>query len=485
MLYGMTMMGGTNDMGCIFKIKTDGSGYTKIFDFSGSSNGKYPYGSLTLSGNMLYGMTNQGGNADKGCIFKINASNNAFTKLFDFTGAANGSYPKGNLVLSGNTLYGLTTNGGADDKGSAFSIQTDGTGYTQLLDFSGTENGRLPQGSLIISGDTLYGTTVEGGANDMGCLFSININGTGYKDLLDFNYTNNEGYYPVGSPTLVGTELYGTTSIGGNDGEGSVYKIDPSHSKYSRLINFNGSGNGGDPIGDLIFAGHALFGMTHEGGSYDNGVIFKYVLPPDNQTSKIVFPLAGFNTVNISWTSGDGEKRAVFVKEGAGTITNPDNNTTYTASVDWNAKGSQLGTSGYYCVYNGVGNVASIDNLQSNTTYTVQIFEYNGEAGNEQYLLDTQTGNPNSFQTNTIIAIASVHENPVQIYSDGRNMYSSVSNCKAKAQLTVFELSGRCVFYSDRLEEGLNKIAGDYLPGIYLVRLMLDNRLFTQKVVIK
>jgi len=484
-LYGMTMMGGTNDMGCIFKIKTDGSGYIKMFDFYGPLNGKYPYGSLLLSGNVLYGMTSQGGNADKGCIFKINTSNSVFTKLFDFTGTSNGSTPHGSFTISGTVLYGMTAYGGGNNKGCIFKINTDGTGYTTLLDFSGTADGERPYGSLILSGNILYGMTRMGGTSNQGCIFSFNTDGTGYTRMYDFDGTYDGAYYPSGSLTRIGNVFYGMTTYGGTYGDGSVFKFDPTHDGFSRILNFNGLGNGSNPQGDLTLSGSTLYGMTYDGGSYDLGVIFKYVLKPATQTSNITFPFVGINVADISWTNGSGEKRAVFVKKGTGTITDPANNITYTASTDWNSKGTQLGTSGYYCVYNGTGNIVSITNLIPGATYTVQAFEYNGEEGNEHYQLRTETGNPNKFQTISLTAIPYVRDNPVQIYSYGSDIYAVIDYCNAKAQLAVFNLSGICIAQSDNLVEGQNRITGIYNPGVYIVRLVLDNELYTQKVVIK
>jgi hypothetical protein len=99
---------------------------------------------------------------------------------------------------------------------------------------------------------------------------------------------------------------------------------------------------------------------------------------------------------NISWTNGSGMKRAVFMKEGTGAITTPANNTTYTASADWNSKGTQLGSSGYYCIYNGTENNIAITNTTARTQYTVQAFEYNNSAGNEQFNTASATGNPSN-----------------------------------------------------------------------------------------
>jgi hypothetical protein len=110
--------------------------------------------------------------------------------------------------------------------------------------------------------------------------------------------------------------------------------------------------------------------------------------------------------VNLSWTNGNGTKRAVFMKDGTGAITLPANNTTYSASADWNAKGTQLGSSGYYCVYNGTENNISITNTAANTQYTVQAFEYNNSAGYEQYNTASATGNPCNQSTLPVELIA-------------------------------------------------------------------------------
>ena len=70
-IYGMTQMGGANSNGLIFSIKTSGSGYKDLLDFS-SSNGINPFGELTVSGNILYGMTSAGGTNGSGVIFSYN-----------------------------------------------------------------------------------------------------------------------------------------------------------------------------------------------------------------------------------------------------------------------------------------------------------------------------------------------------------------------------------------------------------------------------
>src|ERR1700722_19391177 len=76
--------------------------------------------------------------------------------------------------------------------------------FTVLHNFNGT-TGDSPIGSLAISGNVLYGMTWKGGLYDSGCVFSVNTNGSGYKDILDFNGPN--GAAPQGSVIIVGNKL--------------------------------------------------------------------------------------------------------------------------------------------------------------------------------------------------------------------------------------------------------------------------------------
>ena len=82
------------------------------------------------------------------------------TTLASFNGS-NGDEPVGGLTLSGNTLYGTTEDGGAYGDGSVFSLPVSGGSPTVLASFNGS-NGAMPYAGLTLSGNTLYGTTSDG-----------------------------------------------------------------------------------------------------------------------------------------------------------------------------------------------------------------------------------------------------------------------------------------------------------------------------------
>jgi len=186
-LYGMAGTGGANNFGSIFKINIDGSGFTRLVDFDGVNKGRYPNGSLILAGSVLYGMTSSGGVNDLGIIFKVNVDGSGYTKLADFNGINKGSTPRGNLILAGNILYGMANAGGAVNAGTIFKVNTDGTGFTKIIDFNPTITGSLPGGSLILSNDVLYGTTSAGGAHNGGTVFCVKTDGSLFKKLVDFD----------------------------------------------------------------------------------------------------------------------------------------------------------------------------------------------------------------------------------------------------------------------------------------------------------
>ncbi len=274
MLYGVTWSGGLYHVGNIFSVQTDGGNYTIMHSFN-DTDGTSPYlNSLLLFGNTLYGMTPLGGLYGPygfGVIFSINTNGSNYTVLHNF--GIDGSYPCGSLILSGDTLYGMTYGGGVNDYGVIFSVQTNGSNYSPLHSFDSIHGGH-PYGSLVISGSTLYGMTYMGGTSNDGVIFSVQNNGANYTVLHSFN--GFDGANPHGSLTLTGGMLYGMTSKGGNGDSGVIFRVKTDGSNYEVLYNFEVDDNGLLPYGDVAFSNNVLYGMTHRGGTNVlYGVIFK------------------------------------------------------------------------------------------------------------------------------------------------------------------------------------------------------------------
>jgi prepilin-type N-terminal cleavage/methylation domain-containing protein len=122
-LYGMAQSGGVDSGGTIFKINPDGSNFTVIhnFNYSNGINGYWPFDYLAVNDDTFYGMTNRGGSYNAGTIFKINSDGTGFTKLYDLNDS-NGTYPHGSLVFYNNVLYGMTGVGGTNNSGTIFGF---------------------------------------------------------------------------------------------------------------------------------------------------------------------------------------------------------------------------------------------------------------------------------------------------------------------------------------------------------------------------
>jgi uncharacterized repeat protein (TIGR03803 family) len=250
MLYGTAYQGGSSADGTIFALRTDGSGFVNLHNFPGSpGDGAYPLAGLTLSGNFLYGTANEGGSNNDGMVFTINTKGIDYTNLYSFTASQTntlglytnsiGASPQASLILVGNVLYGTAQLDGKLGDGTLFTVDTDGSSSTNLHNFSGFPgDGASPFAGLILSNGVLYGTASIGGGAGVGMVFRVNADGTGYTDLHDFLGFPNDGSYPHAGLILSGNVLYGTTSSGGGAGEGIVFRVNTDGTDYTNLHAF-------------------------------------------------------------------------------------------------------------------------------------------------------------------------------------------------------------------------------------------------------
>src|SRR5437773_4802556 len=148
---------------------------TRVTSFGAGGDGAVPYGGLILSGNTLYGTAYEGGSGGNGTLFKLNTDGTGFTSLHSFAGPGDGANPEAGLILLGNTLYGTAAYGGSSGNGTVFAVGTDGTGFTNLYSFTGGSDGADPTAGLILSVNTLYGTAQCGGSSGKGTVFSISL----------------------------------------------------------------------------------------------------------------------------------------------------------------------------------------------------------------------------------------------------------------------------------------------------------------------
>lgn len=303
-LYGTTLFGGSN-FGCIFAINTNGTGLTTLYDFPSlgsafpytNSNGAYPGSTLVSSGTTLYGTASSGGQYGWGVAFALNTNGSSFTNLHSFT-VADGQYPQ-NLILAGNTLYGVG-NGGTAGVGTIFKFNTDGSAFTNIYNFTAPDypshtnaDGAFPLGSLVLSQGILYGIANGGGYGGNGTIFAVDTNGNGFTVLHQFSATNaligvnSDGVGPQSGLILWSNTLYGTAEYGGAFGYGTVFSLETDGSQFTTLYDFSPTNSvtgtnvdGAYPIGGLARSGSVLYGTASAGGASGYGTVFSLLTRP-------------------------------------------------------------------------------------------------------------------------------------------------------------------------------------------------------------
>lgn len=315
-LYGTTLSGGTStNYGTVFAVNTDGTGFTTLYSFTASSgpantpiinsDGALPYAGLVLSGNTLYGTASAGGGSDYGTVFKLHTDGTGFTPLHSFTRGGDGADPYAGLILSGDTLYGTALGGGSSDYGTVFKLKTDGTGFTTLHSFANGDGAVYPYAGLILLGNTLYGTAYTGGPAGGGAIFAVNTDGTGFTNLYSFT-GGSDGANPYAGLILSGSTLYGTTVAGGSSGNGTIFAISLAGMSFHRLgpaaLIYSSQDSAETELAVTtnrsVLAAQSRLG---DGSGAHFGLVADGVTP---LLIKLTFPVSTFQGIDVSIASG-------------------------------------------------------------------------------------------------------------------------------------------------------------------------------------
>ena len=314
-LYGTTSAGGSqaghcNFGGCgtVFELSppaAPGGTWTEtiLYDFcaggSPCSDGAIPLSALAVdaSGN-LYGTTSAGGSGSgghgagqNGVVFELSSGSGAWTYsvLYNFCPSGQGRFcPDGSLPGAGvivdksGNLYGTTQGGGAQNSGGGGTVYklSPGSGewtHSVLKAFVPLATGGGPRGEVRMDNlGNLYSTLFAGGEFGSGAVFKLESAGKG----AEFFFDGNNGSLPTAGITLdfQNRALYGTTSLGGANQAGTVYKITAT-GQQSVLYSFcqpAACADGSSPLSELIQdASGNLYGTTMAGGTTGNGVVFE------------------------------------------------------------------------------------------------------------------------------------------------------------------------------------------------------------------
>jgi uncharacterized repeat protein (TIGR03803 family) len=184
-VFSTAPIGGTYGQGYVYRWA--GDHIQAVYHFS-KPQGHYPQGKLLqATDGLLYGVAKRGGTYDLGVIFRIKPDGTDYQVLHNFN-KTDGQYPdRGFVQSSSGALYSMTSLGGTNNLGVIFRIMPDGTGFKKIHDIAYTRNNPfgLAQNLLLDSYGYLYGKF----PGTSGTIFRIKTDGTGLKILYDEDVT--------------------------------------------------------------------------------------------------------------------------------------------------------------------------------------------------------------------------------------------------------------------------------------------------------
>jgi hypothetical protein len=362
--------------------------------------------SNVMSNNMSPYWTN--GNGSKRLVFITQGSSGTASPVDGITYTANQQYGLGSPLGSWYCIYNGTSNGV-----NIMGLQQNTVYRVQVFEYNGEEGCEL----------YLTATGSNNPANQQTCpvqpsVQSCNIIISNLTNInISFNWTPGSGTNRI---VFMKTGTTGTVSpLNGNTYmANSAFGLGSSVGGWFCV--YNGSGNSVSVTGLSQFTGYRIHVCEYNGNAgctqYLSAVATQNPLnfttcpcQPAMQASSVSFSNIAQTGMSVSWITGNGEKRAVFMKASPSSSTaSPTNATTYTGNTQFGS-GTQIGSSGWYCIYNGTGTTVSASGLSANTTYWVHVCEYNGSPGYEYYNTSSTGSNPNSQQTLPSVPTTQAH----------------------------------------------------------------------------
>jgi uncharacterized repeat protein (TIGR03803 family) len=284
-LYGTTVKGGSASNGTVFSTDPKTDAETVLYSFCSQQNctdGSEPFGNLITVKGTLYGTTFVGGTTDSGTVFAFDPKTGTETVLYSFCSRQNcvdGFEPLDGLVAAKGGLYGTTTAGGSHNYGTLFALDPD-TGAEQVLhSFGSGTDGYTPEAGLTDVMSTLYGTTYTGGASGNGVAFAFDLKTGAESVIYSFCSRQNctDGSEPFAGLDAAEDTLYGMAANGGANDYGAVFAIDLKTGAETVLYSFCNRQNCTDGEGSdagLIDVKGILYGTTYSGGASGQGTVF-------------------------------------------------------------------------------------------------------------------------------------------------------------------------------------------------------------------
>jgi uncharacterized repeat protein (TIGR03803 family) len=287
-MFGTTYTGGNYGSGGVYKLSHPDSqwAYTLLYSFKGVTDGAgAAFGTLAIGPKgTLFGTTEGGGYF--GTTFAICPYANCARResvVHSFGMGSDGAEPVGGVVFdSAGNFYGTTLLGGVYANGTVFQAAHSGKGWTTRVIYSfgavSTDAVNPAAGVTVDAQGNLYGTTSFGGANGVGAVYKLSPSGSGWTESVLSNFQGlDDGQNPVGGLILDASgNLYGTTFDGGINGGGTVYELSPSGGSWTFTTLYSFTGGYGGPYNKLTFDSKGnLYGALNGESAYGYGSVFK------------------------------------------------------------------------------------------------------------------------------------------------------------------------------------------------------------------
>lgn len=305
--------------------------FTLLQSFSGltdAGTGALLYsGVIQANDGWLYGTTMTGvtNSVAGGTVFKMQTNGTSFTRIHQFTSTDGHTVFAPVMEASDGFLYGTAYGGGSANSGVVYKLARDGSQFAVLHHFAGGADSANPQGTLIEGSDGyLYGTTYFGNTSVRGTVFKINKAGTDYSIIHIF--TGNPDGQQVSSKLFRGSDgyLYGTTVFGGTGNAGTVFKLLENGGGYTVIRNFTTGTSGASPVAGVIEASDGwLYGTTQTGGGTSGGgVVYKLEKSGANYTVLKGFASSGTDLRTSIAELVEGFNGVIYGTASAGGISN-------------------------------------------------------------------------------------------------------------------------------------------------------------------
>lgn len=280
-LWGTLPLGGSTEAGLVYQLDLNGNNFEEIYDFK-QYLGRYPKHHIILAdNNKFYGLAQDGYGQNASVIYEYDPVSEEYVVAHDFydlvTQTSISTASSYLVQASDGLIYGFNQEGGLNTDGQLFSFKPGTDEFSYLAEFEVSTTGSYPMGGLVEAGNgKLYGTTMEGGLNNDGVLFSFDPSTNALDHQIDFDAIGAEE--AVNGMIMASNGLlYGMTRKGGANNLGTIYAFEPGTGIITLLHEFNPATDGSRPYGRLFQASDGyLYGMTSEGGGTGKGIIFRY-----------------------------------------------------------------------------------------------------------------------------------------------------------------------------------------------------------------